>query len=116
MTNSDATAIAQFLEGVREYFHNPNRLDGHEVAIERTGMSTDGAAVILYRQYPGSPLHGLHIDLHRFAALFEPSDPLSLARIIASDEISDPGGGEPLDVDWADGLIDDTRGILWRSL
>lgn len=116
MKFSDPLSVTEFLSRVRDYFTNPHRLDGEAMVIEHTGVSSDGAAVILYRQYSGSPLHGLHVDLNRFAEMFEPSDPLTLARIISSDEIADPGGGERLEVDWANDMVGDASGILWRSL
>ena len=91
----DAVAV---LDGVRKYFDNSTRIDGETVTIVAAGIAPDGSVVVVYRAQDGRPIQGLHIDLDRFAAIF------------------DPVSGELRDVDSADHPVDEPRGILWQSV
>ena len=84
----------------------PTGSTGEDVRIVSANLASDGTAVILFRRREDGPVEGLHIDLERFASLFDPRNAATLAKVIASDEIADPGGGEKRQEDWADGLVD----------
>lgn len=112
----DDADFRTFFSEIRSYFANPNRLQGEAVEIVATGIASDGAAIVVFRDQAHGPLWGLHVDLTEFSALFDPRDATSLAQVI-SDEIAEPGGaGEKLDVEWAQGLVDHPESVRWRLI
>jgi hypothetical protein len=107
----------EFIREIRAYFDVPDRAHGDRVTIINTGIAADGVPVIIYTEYAGGPLVGMHVDLEKFAPLFGPGvTSAQLGEIVASNEIADPGGpGTHLDVDWADGLVPNPSEIGWRG-
>ncbi|MCY7286818.1 MAG: hypothetical protein LH624_00820 [Cryobacterium sp.] len=78
------------------------------------GLSTSGDPVVIYRQSESEPLVGRIWDLDRLARLFTPSTPETLAHDMWHSEVNEPDfDPRRLDVDWADGLVDDPEGVLW---
>jgi hypothetical protein len=73
----------------------------------------DGTAVIIYSDGQGR-LRGRRWVLERLAAQFAPRDARSLADSVYPNEVIEPDGPmTPLDVDWADGLVEDPSRIGW---
>jgi hypothetical protein len=106
----------EFLASIRSYFGERRWAHGEHVVIVATGVSADGAAVVLFREREGSPLLGIHVHVEEFATLFSPwLTSAQLGDIVAADEIADPGGpGVMLDVSWAHGLVADPDSVRWR--
>ena len=103
----------QVLEGIRAYFLNPRRLEGEDARILATSVTPDGAAIVIFLRREDGPVEGIRVDLDSFSAMFEPRDLDFLARVIATDLIAQPGRGRPLNEDWAVGLVDRPREVLW---
>jgi hypothetical protein len=75
--------------------------------------SADGTAVIVYTDGTGRLL-GRRWVLERLAVGFDPRDAESLASAVYANEIAAPEGPTtPLDVDWADGLVEEPSRIGW---
>ncbi|MFH6678569.1 hypothetical protein [Clavibacter michiganensis] len=75
--------------------------------------SADGSAVILYSDGQGR-LRGRRWVLERLAARFAPRDTRSLADAVYPNEVIEPDGPmTALDVDWADGLVEDPSRVGW---
>ena len=71
-------------------------------------------AVILYRDRPDGPVLGRRYELRSYSALFGGETAQWLANEAWLSDITDPSGaGEPKDVDWAVGLVDDPGVVRW---
>jgi hypothetical protein len=87
------------------------------IAPEKTWVAgragADGTVVVVYTDDTGRLL-GRRWVLERLAVGFDPRDAENLASAMYANEIADPEGPTtPLDVDWADGLVDDPSCIRW---
>ncbi|WP_043671076.1 hypothetical protein [Clavibacter michiganensis] len=87
------------------------------IAPEKTWVtgraSGDGSAVVLYAD-GHDRLLGRRWVLERLAPLFDPRDAESLASAVYANEIADADGPTTqLDVDWADGLVEDPSRVGW---
>ena len=87
------------------------------LAPEKTWVAgrahADGTAVILYADGHGRLL-GRRWVLDRLAAGFAPRDARSLADAVYPNEVIEPDGPTTaLDVDWADGLVEDPSRVGW---
>ncbi|WBU37344.1 hypothetical protein [Homoserinibacter sp. YIM 151385] len=70
--------------------------------------------VIVYKEEGADWLSGMLVDLPVFSRGFRPRSPEFLADVIM-DEIQEPSGrGRRLDVDWAEGLVDEPSAVLWH--
>jgi hypothetical protein len=84
--------------------------------FELLATRADGdIATVLYRENPHRPVLGERFDLIEWASLFDPDlTPEGLADIAIDEQLLDPTGrGIRLDVDWADGLVDNPREVEW---
>jgi hypothetical protein len=110
MSNSESHL---FLSFIQEWFQNDDRRIGDNIDLESVGISSDGAAVILFRYRNSSVLYGRRFELSGFTALTNARDTKALAWE-AIGEISEPSGpGQLLNVDWAAGLSSGTSTIRW---
>lgn len=74
-----------------------------------------GDVVVLYREHPDWPVLGRRYNLEALSALSgDHYSPTELAGNILDEDILDPTGyGGLLDVDWADGLVENPREVQW---
>lgn len=111
---NEGGAAARFVARIVEFFATgPSDYIG---SFELLGTRADGQiATVLYRENPQRPVLGERFDLAGWAELFDPElSPEDLADIAVAERLLDPTGyGTRLDVDWADGLVDDPSEIEW---
>jgi len=84
--------------------------------FELLATRADGdVATVVYRENPHRPVLGERFDLVEWGSLFDPDlTPEGLADIAIAEQLLDPTGrGVTLDVDWADGLVDNPREVEW---
>ena len=98
-----------------EAFFNGEASDSIGAFTLLATQANGDVATVLYRENPHRPVLGERFDLVEWAALFDPDlTPEGLADIAISEQLLDPTGrGLRLDVDWADGLIDNPREVEW---
>lgn len=105
-----------FNAAIQDCFSERGPLHDDGVTILATGVGDDGSSRIVYRVRGRAVMLGLHVDLERFATLFDPNDPAYLGRVLASDELADPAdAGDLTNEDWGRGLVPDPACIRWRS-
>lgn len=80
------------------------------------GPTRDGHVVVLYRPEAGASVVGRRWQLAELSDAFGGESPEVLAEQVWLNEIDDPdSGGQQLDVDWAEGLSEDSHAVLWRG-
>ena len=119
MMNTESHDAQRFVDAMRVHFDAqtiPPREERNPVVWVNAGVSGSGDAVLLYRQYADGPLVGRRWNLSELGVLFGTDNPAKLAEDMWVTEVEDPDvGGQHLDVDWADGLIDNPGVVLWRG-
>jgi hypothetical protein len=77
--------------------------------------TVDGTAVVVYKESAQAPLLGRTYRMNAYSRLFSPdSSAAYLAGVAFADDLCDPsGGGQPVDVDWAEGLVSDPGTVGW---
>lgn len=74
----------------------------------------DDSIAIVWRSSLSPHTFGRRYVLDKMAPLFEGMSMLELAHVAAMDEITEPSGqGRPLDVAWADSLVDPGVRVRW---
>ena len=103
----------QFVDAVHDRFRNSAFLN-EDMSWIGGGVRDPHDAVILYRDRPDGPVLGRLYELRSYSALFGGETAQWLANEAWLSDITDPSGdGEPKDVDWAVGLIDDPSVVSW---
>ena len=77
--------------------------------------ATGDDVIVLYREHPDGPVLGRRYDIEEsMSQSGHYYSPTGLAGNALDEDILDPTGhGGLLDVDWADGLIDNPREVEW---
>ena len=105
----------EFVAALRRLVQNPGGPLGQDLTWV-SGRATPDGAVVLYRQEGVVPVLGWRYEMAWFAAMFGSESTMrELAEITYVNDLRSPDGGAGvrLDVDWADGLVEDPAEVAW---